>query len=176
MHIVETAFEDAHHIAHGRALRRSNQSDRFGSSAQWFFPARIEKSLFPAVFSNCSKASCSAPRPAGSIDSTVNLILAARFINADRAANGHLESVFRQNFIPLALLEKHAAHLCPLILKGKVIMARRSRAAIRNLPLHGDIREIFASNSRIRAVRSLTVIIRPLRLQIKRSVDSYEDQ
>jgi len=149
MDIVETAFEGcATTIAHGSARRRSNESDAISAAAAavffFLFPARIEKvPLLPAVFFQLlkSKLQRARARPVRSTLRKSDYSPAAAFINADRAANGHLESVFRQKISSpaLLLLEKHAAHLRPLILQSEVIMTRRKPGGNSKIsPLHCD--------------------------------------
>src|SRR6202035_5379938 len=75
----------------------------------------------------------------------VDLVFAAGFVDADRAANGDVKTVLgTESQAALLLLEKDATDLGAVILEREVDVARLSFAAVGDFAFDPDIREILA--------------------------------
>ena len=91
----------------------------------------------------------------------INLIFAARFVDADGAAHGDVQAVFRAELHGAQLrFEADAANLRAFIFQRAVDVAGLRFAAIGNFALHQDVGEIFGQRSRMRPVSSVTDQIR----------------
>src|SRR5208282_5297416 len=73
----------------------------------------------------------------------VDLILAARFVNAERSAHGDVQTVLGPEFQPAKLIAKtNAANLRARVLQSEIEMARLRGVIVRDFALHPNVGEI----------------------------------
>src|SRR5215468_10460019 len=103
MNVVKAAPQDADDVADGGALGRRNESDAAGKKRQWFFVSGAKKAFGFKTFLELLEGDLQRAAAGRLHGLDVNLVFAARLVNADAAANRNFEAVFRT--------ELHAAHL-----------------------------------------------------------------
>ena len=113
-----------------------------GRRGSGFF-RRGSKSPSARSFSlSCSKASCRAPLPLGSMSSADELVLAPLFIDRDPPAADDLQTVLEVEPGPARVAPPHdRLELAALVLEGEIEMAGRRSLEIGDLALHPDGRE-----------------------------------
>src|SRR2546426_177288 len=144
MDVGKTAREDADHIADGRALWRSDDSDAAGEQRQRFFARGVEEAFgFEAFFQLLEgKLQRALPHQVDFLD--VNLIFAALLVDADAAAHGDLQTVLGAELdAALLLLEVNAANLGAIIFQSEINVAGLRFAAVGDFALDGDVGKIF---------------------------------
>ena len=104
---------------------------RLGSSGSGFLRAAIEQAFGFEAFLQLLKGQLQRAASDGLEILDVNLIFAARFVNADRAAHGHLQAVFGTELdAALLLLEENAADLRAIVFQSEVEVAGLRFAAV----------------------------------------------
>src|SRR5256712_1984118 len=144
MDVGKAAREDADHVADGRALWRSDDSDAAGEQRQRFFARGVEEALdFEAFFQLLEgELQRALPHQIDFLD--VNLILAALLVDADAAAHGDLQTVFGAELdAALLLLEVNAADLGAIIFQSEINVAGLGFAAVGDFALDADVGEVF---------------------------------
>src|SRR5215467_5396887 len=143
MDVGETAREDAHDVAHGRAARRSDKADAAGKKRQRLLARGVEEAfsfepLFELIESKLERTE------ADRLDFLeVNLIFAALLVDTDGAAHGDLQTVFGAEFdAALLLLEEDAADLGAIVFQCEVDVAGLGFAAVGDFALDKDVGEI----------------------------------
>src|SRR2546428_6138391 len=124
MDVGKAAREDADHVADGRALWRSDDSDAAGEQRQRFFARGFEEAFgFEALFQLLEgELQRALPHQLDFLD--VNLIFAALFVDADTAADGDLQAVLGAELdAALLLLEVNAANLRAVVLQSEIDVA-----------------------------------------------------
>ena len=73
----------------------------------------------------------------------IDLVFAARFVDAERAAHGDVQTIFGAEFdAALLLLEENATHLRTIVFQGEIDVAGLRGAAIGNFAFDPDVGEI----------------------------------
>ncbi len=138
--IRKAAAQDAHYVAHGRAARRGDQADALREHGQRLFARGVEQSFgFEALLQLVEgKLERAESHRLDVLD--VNLVFAASLVNADRAADRHVQAVLGTKLQADELLAKaDAANLRASVLQREVEMAGLRRMGVRDFSL--DLRE-----------------------------------
>ena len=140
--VGESALQHAQDVANGGAGRRGDHADAAGQNGQRFFAGRSEKAFFEQAFFELLEGELQRAE-ADRIDmGDVNLIFAARVVDAERTADGDVQTVFRFAFDSTHLIaEADAADLGARVFQGEVIMSRLRSAAVGDFAFHRNIRE-----------------------------------
>ena len=143
MEIGEAAAQDAHNVAHGRAARRGDQADALGQHGKGLLALDAEQAfgvqaLFQLLEGELERAETDR---LDVLD--VDLILAALLVDADGAAYGDVQAVFRAEFEAHQLGAKaDAADLRAGVLEREVEMAGLGRVGVGNFALDEDSAEL----------------------------------
>src|SRR4029077_7518023 len=122
-----------------------DKADAAGEHRKRFFARGREQALRFEAFLQLLEGELQRAETNGLDILDVNLVFAASFVNADRAAHGDVQAVFGPELdAALLLLEEDAANLGAVIFKGEVDVAGLGFAAIGDFALDPDIREILA--------------------------------
>src|SRR6267154_2264341 len=124
MHIAEAASQNADHIAHSRAARGSNQSDAAGQERQGLFAIRGEEAFRFEAFLELLEGQLQSAQADGLNVLDIDLVFAARFVDADGAAHRDAQAVFGAKLHGAELiLEADALRLRAFVLQGAVNVA-----------------------------------------------------
>ena len=123
---------------------RSDQADAIRQHRQRLLSLRREKAFgFEALF-QLLEGQLQRAESDGLDAFYVDLIFAARFINAERAAHGDVQAVFKAELHGAQLgLEADHFYLRAVVLQGAVDVARLRFVAIGNFAFDPDVREVF---------------------------------
>src|SRR5882762_3395896 len=144
MYVRETPRENTHDVAHSGAARRRDNADAAGKKRQRLLARRVEKAFGFEAFLQLLERELERAETNGLQIFHVNLILAARFVDAEGTAHGHLQAVFGTELdAALLLFEKDAADLRAIVFQCEVDMAGLRFAAVGDFTLHGDVGEVF---------------------------------
>jgi hypothetical protein len=88
VHVAKAAKQDAHHIADGGAARRSDQADAAGEKWQRLFAVGGEQAFGLKALLELLEGQLQSAEADRLDVLDVNLVFAARFVNADGAAHG----------------------------------------------------------------------------------------
>ena len=161
MHIGKSAAQDAHDIAHGGAARRGDQADAVGEHGQRLFALGSKESFGFEAFLQLLEGELQRAEAYRLDILDVDLVFAACFIDADRAANGDVQAVLGAELdAALLLFEENAADLGAVVLEREVDMADWASRQLEISPSTQMSVKFLPRRSRIRAVSSLTVSAR----------------
>ncbi len=143
VHIAEAAAQDAHHVADGGSAGRSDQADAAGEKRQRLLAAGGEEAFgFEALLELLE----------GELQSTesdrfdvldIDLVFAARFVDADGAAHGDVQAVFGAELHGAELiLEADAADLGALVFERAIDVAGLRFVAVGDFARDPDVGEV----------------------------------
>src|SRR6266403_2330519 len=143
MHIAETAAQDAHHVANGCAAWRGDQAYTVGEKRQWLFAVRGEEAFGLEAFLELLKRELQGAKADRLDVLNVNLVFAARFIDADGAAHGDVQTVFGAELHGAELiLEANALYLRALVFQSAIDVAGLGFVAIGDFASDPDIGKV----------------------------------
>src|SRR4029077_5307349 len=117
VHIAKAAAQDAHHVADRGAARRSDQADAAGEKRQRFLALSGKEALGFEALLELLEGELQRAKSNGLNILDINLVFAARFIDADGAAYRDVQTVFGAKLHGAELiLETDAADLRALVL------------------------------------------------------------
>ncbi len=106
MRVGKPALQHAQDVANRGAGGRSNHADAARQHRQRLFARRIEEPFFEQAFFQLLERQLQRAEPDRLDIGDVNLIFAARVVDAERAAHRDVQSVFRFEFHPAHLIAK----------------------------------------------------------------------
>src|SRR5580704_3051772 len=140
--VGESPFQYAQDVANSRSSGRSDHADATRQNWQRFLAGLIEQTFFEQALFKLLESELQRAE-ADRVDmGDVNLIFAPRVVDAERTADGDVQTVFRFAFDSTHLIAKaHAADLGARVFQGEVIMSRLRGATVRDFAFHRNIRE-----------------------------------
>src|SRR6185437_5062530 len=112
VNIREAALEDAENISNRGARRRTHDADAARQDGQRLFARVVEEAFFLQLLFELFEGELQRPE-ANRLDvRDINLVFAAHFVDAERAANGDVQAIFGAKLQCAGLVSKaHAANL-----------------------------------------------------------------
>src|SRR6266481_1998246 len=143
VHIAKASAQDAHHVANRGAARGSDQADAAGQERQRLLAAGGKEAFgFEALFELLEgKLERAESDRLDMLD--IDLVFAARFVNADGATHRDVQAVFGAELHGAELiLEADAAHLGAFVFQGAVDVAGLCFVAVGDFAGDPDVGEI----------------------------------
>src|SRR5579859_1962351 len=142
MQIREPPPKHAQDVAYRRALRRRHNPDASRQRRQRLLTLRIKKSFSCECLLQLLERKLQRPQSHRLDVRNVNLIFTPRFVDADGAAHGDVQSILGTKLEAAHLIAKaDATDLRLLVLQREVQMPRLSRAEIRDFAFDPQVRE-----------------------------------
>ena len=142
VNIREAALEDAENVSNRRAGGRGDDADAARQDRQRLFARFVEEALFLQLLFKLLEGELERAESDRLDVRDVNLIFAAQFVDAERAAHGDVQAVLGAELQGASLVaETDAANLRARIFQGEVEMSRLRRAVIRDFAFDPDVAE-----------------------------------
>ncbi len=140
VNIREAALEDAENISNRRSGGRSDDADAARQHRQRLFARFVEEAFFLQLFFELLEGELERAESDRLNVRDVNLVFAAHFVDAERAANGDVQAVFGAELQSAGLVaEADAANLRARIFQSEVEMSRLRGAVIRDFAFDPDV-------------------------------------
>ena len=142
VHVGEAPLQHAQNVANRRAGGRRDHADASRQHRQRLLARLVEESFVLKFFLQLLEGELQRAQAHGLDVADVNLIFAARFVDAERAADGDVQAVLGAEFQqPRLIAETDAANLRSCVLQSEIEMAGLRRVVIRDFAFDPHIRK-----------------------------------